>query len=199
VRLDVTVANRLRIALAVLAIGLMTSCSGIRQYPNTLAKNVRIRTDVESGSIFSSTRARVGIYRVDAQCRVEYEGTIELDQPVVLVGLPPDRLNYLVFSFLSSSWVANARGSMRQATFFRTRSDHSYEIEVGYRRSLYNVVLREQRPGKSGRREIELTRADACRARSAIGRGLGRSLASSGRSSLWILSQPLVKTAGKPA
>jgi hypothetical protein len=88
---------------------------------------------------------------------------------------------------------------MRQATFFRTRSDHSYEIEVGYRRSLYNVVLREQRPGKSGRREIELTRADACRARSAIGRGLGRSLASSGRSSLWILSQPLVKTAGKPA
>ncbi|HET9489266.1 MAG TPA: hypothetical protein VFR64_05900 [Methylomirabilota bacterium] len=41
-------ANRLRIALAVLAIGLMTGCSGIRPYPNTLAKNVRIRTDVES-------------------------------------------------------------------------------------------------------------------------------------------------------
>lgn len=159
--------NRLRIVLLVLAVGLMASCSGIRPYPNTLDKNVRIRAETGAGSIFSNTRAHVGIYRVDAQCRTEYEGTIELDQPVVLVGLPPDRLNYLVFGFLSSSWLASARTSISQATLLRTRPDHSYEIDVSYRRSIYNVVVREHQPRKSSSREIELKRVDACRERSA--------------------------------
>lgn len=168
---DVTVRKRARIALLVLAVGLMTSCSGIRPYPNTLDKNVRIRTETESRSIFSNTRAHVGIYRVDMECQIEYEGTIDLDQPMVLVGLPADRWNYLVFGFVSSSWLGNARRSISQATLLRTRPDHSYEIDVSYRRSIYNVVVREHQPRKSGSREIELKRVDACRERAALGRG----------------------------
>jgi hypothetical protein len=164
------VADRLRIGLVVLAVGLTTGCSGIRPYTNTPDRNVRIRTETESGSIFSNTRAHVGIYRVDAQCRIEYEGTIELDQPVVVMGLPPDRLNYLVFGFRSSSLLANARNSISQPTLLRTRPDHSYEIDVSYRRSIYNVIVRERQPRKSGSREIELKRLDACPERSALGR-----------------------------
>ncbi len=161
----------MRIALLLLAVGLMTSCSGIRPYPNTLDKNVRIRTETESRSILSNTRAHVEIYRVDTECRIEYEGTIDLAQPLVLVGLPADRLNYLVFGFVSSSWLANARSSISQATLLRTRPDHSYEIDVSYRRSIYNVSLREHQPRKGSGREIELKRVDACRERSALGRG----------------------------
>lgn len=141
----------------------MLGCSGIRPYPNTLEKNVQIRTETRSGSILSSTRANVGIYRVDAQCRVEFEGAIDLDTPVVLVGLPADRLNYLVFGFFSSSFLANARSSISQETLLRTRPGHSYRVDVSYRDSIYHVMVREDGPRTGSGREIELRRLEACR------------------------------------
>jgi hypothetical protein len=149
--------------MLLLGVGLMASCSGIRPYPNTLEKNLAIRTETASGSIFSNTRAHVGIYRVDTECRVEYEGTIDLDKPLVLVGLPSDRLNYLVFGFSSSSFLANARNSISQQTLLRTRPDHSYRIDVSYRDSIYNVVVREHQSRRGGGRELELKRLGDCR------------------------------------
>lgn len=154
---------RLFVVAAFLAVGVLASCSGIRPYPNHLDKNLQIRTDTGSGSIFSSTRASVGIYRVDAQCRIEYEGTIDLDKPLVLVGLPSDRLSYLIFSFVGSSFLAHARTSMSQETLLRTRAEHSYQIDVSYRNSIYNVVVREHHARKLGDRDIELKRLDTCR------------------------------------
>jgi hypothetical protein len=145
------------------AVGLIAGCSGSRPSPNTLEKNLRIQTETESGSIFSNTRVHLGIYRVDAQCQIEYEGTIDLDKPVVLVALPSDRLSYLVFGFSSSSLLANARGSISQATLLRTRPGHSYRIDVSYRNSIYGVVVREHHPHKRSSREIELKRLGACR------------------------------------
>jgi len=152
-----------RLSLLLLAVGLLAGCSSIRPYPNNLDKNLQIRTETGSGSIFSSTRASVGIYRVDGQCRIEYEGTIDLDKPVVLVGLPSDRLSYLIFSFFSSSLFGHARTSMSQETLLRTRTSYSYQIDVSYRNSIYNVVVREHYPRKRGSREIDLRRLDACR------------------------------------
>lgn len=111
----------------------------------------------------SSTRASVGIYRVDGKCRIDYEGTIDLDKPVVLVGLPEDRLSYLIFKFSSSSFLASARSSIDQATLLRSRPDHSYQIEVSYRDGIYNVVVREQHPQARAGRDLELIRLDACR------------------------------------
>lgn len=150
--------------LLLLTGGLLASCSGIRPYPNNLDKNVQIRTATSSGSIFSTTRANVGIYRVDGQCRTEYEGTIDLDKPVVLVGLPWDRLSYLVFRFSSSSFLANTRSSISQETLLRTQPGHSYQIDVSYRNSIYNVVVREHHPRTRASREIDLQRLGACKA-----------------------------------
>lgn len=161
---DVTVGNCLRIRLLLLlTVSLLASCSGIRPYPNNLDKNVQIQTETRSGSILSKTRAYVGIYQVDGQCRIEYEGTVNLDRAVVLVGLPSDRLSYLVFSFVSSSFLANARSSISQETLLRTRPDHSYQIDVSYRDSIYNVVVREHDPRMRGSREIEVKRLGGCR------------------------------------
>lgn len=161
-----------------LAVGLLSACSGIRPYPNHLDKNVQIRTDTASGSIFSSTRASVGIYRVDEHCRIQYEGTIDLDKPVVLVGLPSDRLSYLIFRFSSSSFLANVRSSIAQETLLKTRTGHAYQVDVTYRNSIYNVVVREQYPRKRGSHELDLKRLDACRdpiARSPSSNPSGRS------------------------
>ena len=149
--------------MLLLAFALTAGCSGIRPYPNTLDKNVQVRTETRSGSIFSSTRASVAIYRVDPQCRVAYEGTLDLNEPVILVGLPTDRVSYLVFGFHSSSFLGNPRSSISQETVLRTRAGHAYDIDVSYRNSLYNVVVHERQPRTGERRELELKRLSACR------------------------------------
>ena len=74
----------------------------MRPYPNTLAKNLYIKTEKESGSIFSKVRTALEIYRVDERCQIKYEGTVRLDRPLVEVGIPSDRLSYLIFNFSCS-------------------------------------------------------------------------------------------------
>ncbi len=153
-----------RCALSVvLVVGLLVGCSGIKPYPNTLEKNLQIRTETKSGSIFSKVRSAVGIYRVDEQCRIEYQGTVNLDEPLVPVGIPADRLSYLVFAFASSSLLANARSTISQETLLKPRAGYSYLIAVSYQDDIYNVIVREDHPRKGISREIELQGLDACR------------------------------------
>lgn len=152
-----------------LAVGLFAGCSGIRPYSNTLEKNLHIRTATKSGSIFSTVRAAVSIYRVDEQCRIEYQGTVDLDEPLVLVGIAPDRLSYLMFGFASSSFFANARSTISQETLLKPRAGYRYDITVSYKDDIYNVVVREHHPRKAASRDIELKGLDACEGSASAG------------------------------
>ena len=144
------------------AVGLAAGCSGLKPYPNTLAPNLQIRTEAKSGSVFSSVRADVGIYRVDPQCRIEYQGTVDLDKPTVAVGIPADRPSYLVFGFSSASFLGGTRSSISQETLLRPRPGYSYDIEATYKDDLYNVVIREVHPASGARRTIDLQPLSAC-------------------------------------
>lgn len=147
-----------------MACGLLAGCSGMKPYPNSLEKNLRIRTETKSGSIFSKVRAAVGIYRVDEQCKIEYQGTVELDTPRVPVGIPSERLSYMVFGFASSSFLANTSSTIRQETLLKPRAGYSYDIEVNYKDDIYNVVIRENHPPSGASRKIGLKGLSACRA-----------------------------------
>jgi hypothetical protein len=145
-----------------LAVGLLTSCSGLKPYPNTLDPNLRIRTETKSGSVFSGVRAAVGVYRVDERCQIEYQGTVDLDKPIVAVGIPADRASYLVFGFASSSFLGGTRSTMSQETLLRPRPGYSYDVEASYKDDIYSVVIREVHPGTGASRAIELRRLSAC-------------------------------------
>ena len=67
---------RRRVAL-LLFISLLAACSGIKTYPNTLDKNLNIRTDTHSNEFLGKVKADVDIYRVDANCEDEYLGTAD--------------------------------------------------------------------------------------------------------------------------
>lgn len=148
----------------VLAVSLLAGCSGIRPYPDTVGKNMLIRTETKSGSIFSKVRAAVHIYRVDANCQIEYEGTIKLDEPSVAVGIPSNRSSYLVFDFSSSSFLANSRSSISYETLFRPRAGHNYDAMVSYKDDIYNVEIRETNTRKSSGRVIDRQDLSACNA-----------------------------------
>jgi hypothetical protein len=149
--------------LLLLGVGLLASCSGLKPYPNTLEPNLQIRTETKSGSLFSGVRAAVGVYRLDERCQIEYQGTVDLDQPIVVFGIPADRASYLVFDFASSSFLGSVRSTVSHETLLRPRPGYSYQIEASYEDDIYNVVIREVHPRTGASRAIELRRLDACR------------------------------------
>ena len=105
-------AIKWRLLGVLVLVGLLAGCSGKFAYRNTLAKNLHIQTETDSGSVLSSVAAAVGIYRVDEHCKIDYQGTVDLDTPSVSVGIPSGRPSYLVFEFASSSFLASSRRSI---------------------------------------------------------------------------------------
>lgn len=149
-------------ALLVCVVAMVAGCSSAVRYADPGDKNLSIRTETSSGSAFSSVQAVLGVHALDAQCKPIYEGYVELDRPLVLVGIPPGRLSYLVFEFASSSFLGGTRGSITQETLLRPRPGATYDVRVTYKNELYEVAIRETPRG--GRpREIELAGLGACK------------------------------------
>jgi len=133
-------------------------CSGLHPYRSDLAKNLTVQTKTASGSIFTSLRARVDIYAVDDACQLSYQGSVQLQQPEVAIGLPPDRACYLNFVFSSSSFLASARGTTGFDTYVQTRPGYQYLAEASYLEGIYDVILTEQKAGGGKPRELDYGR-----------------------------------------
>ncbi|HET9734133.1 MAG TPA: hypothetical protein VFP62_02580 [Burkholderiales bacterium] len=150
-------------ALVFLGAVVVAGCGGATRYTDSGEKNLIIRTETSAGSAFSSVKAVIGVHAVDAQCQLTYEGYVELDRPLVQVGIPPGRLSYLVFEFASSSFLGGTRGSISQETLLRPRPGATYEVRVTYQNELYEVAIRETPPRGGRPRDIELVGLGACK------------------------------------
>jgi hypothetical protein len=154
--------KKVAIIALLLTSNFLTGCSGIKTYPNNLDKNLYITTTTESGSFFSSVNSALDIYLVNRDCSLAYQGTIKLDKASVTVGIPTDKSSYLVFSFASSSFLANSSSSISQETLLKPRKGYRYKINVSYIDDIYNVEIRETHPRKSTSREIDTVRLNTC-------------------------------------
>lgn len=144
-----------RAAVWLLAAGLLAGCWGLKTYPDTSPKNLFVKTETRSGSIFSRTQVAVHIHEVDAGCRTAYLGTVQLTEPTVEIGIPPDRLSYLEFSFYNSSFLGGSSSTISYATLLRPRAGHTYDASARYTDGIYHVVIRESGVRGSASREIE--------------------------------------------
>jgi hypothetical protein len=136
---------------------LLAGCAGASRYADLPEKNLVIRAEV------SGARAVVGVHAVDAKCKLTYKGFVELDEPVVRVGIPAGRPSYLVFEFATSSFWGGTRGSIKRETLLRPLPGASYDIRVTYKDALYDVVIRELPPRGGRAREVEFASLGACR------------------------------------
>jgi len=148
-----------RVAGWLLGASLVAGCSGIKTYPDTLAKNLHVRTEASSSS--ARMRVALDIHQVYANCRTEYQGTVQLDQPSVSIGIPPERQSYLVFVFSGSSFLSGS-SSINYATLLSPRAGHSYDARASYKDGIYHVEIRETDPRRSAGREIERRSLDEC-------------------------------------
>jgi hypothetical protein len=140
----------------------LAGCSGLQTYPNNLDKNLQVRTQVQSGSAFSKVRASMSIYEVNAQCQVQYEGTVNLEELSVPVGIPAGRWSYLVFDFSSSGFLSNTSTSTASGALLNPQAGTRYDIDVSYLDDIYNVTIRSV-AGDGVVLELPLLGLEACR------------------------------------
>lgn len=137
----------LRRAALLLAVFLAAGCSSTKTYQARGPDNVFVT------SAISKMRGAVHIHDVDAACRTEYLGSVQLDRSEIALGLPAERPSYVVFTFESSS-LLSANTSMSVGTLVKPRPGYRYEFAVTYRDSIYNVALRESDPRRGSSREL---------------------------------------------
>jgi hypothetical protein len=130
-------------------------CATIKTYPNTLAPNVHIRTEVDSGSSFKSAAAALDIYHLRAGCQVEHLGRVNLDGPVTDVGMQPDKASYVEFLFVNKTFLSSNVNALRYDTLLTPRSGYEYDVRLSYDNGLYSVAIRETRKGSSTSRVVE--------------------------------------------
>ena len=141
-----------RIAAWLVGACVLAGCSSLKTYPDTSPKNLVVKTEASSGSMLGRTRVSVHIHEVDANCRTQYLGTVQLNEPTVEIGLPPGRLSFLEFSFYSSSFLGSSSGTISHDTLLRPRAGYTYAASARYTDGIYHVVILESgRRGKPGR------------------------------------------------
>ncbi len=155
------------VGLLVWAATLLPACSGIKAYDNSLNKNLHVHTATDSGSWFSRVRTAVDIHRVGEDCAIDYEGTVQLADSKIDIGIPPHRWSYLVFVFDSSSFFGNRSGTITYETLLKPRQNYHYDVAVSYRDDIYHVGIRETLPNQSTGRELDRLAFSACRSSSS--------------------------------
>jgi hypothetical protein len=164
VRADPASASGVRACRAVLAALAVAGCAtGVKNYPNTLDKNVQIRSETVSSSSLFQVRTAVGVYRVGERCELEFEGVVNIDRPTVAMGIPANRWTYLDFTFNGSSPDGSSGGAVSRETLFRARAGYRYDVAVTYRKDTYHVAIREIPPKGGAGREVEFRDIRACR------------------------------------
>jgi hypothetical protein len=105
----------------------------------------------------------VDIFSVKANCETEYLGTVDLSDPSVEIGIPPDGLSYMVFVFSNSSFLGSSRSALSHETLIKARAGYHYDIRVSYVDDIYNVAILETDPRTTGERKIAVRGISACK------------------------------------
>lgn len=143
--------NRVHLACWLFLIAAITGCSGLKTYPDTLEKNLLVRTKT-SGSLFMSVQVFLHIYDLKDDCKNEYLGTIKLKNGETQIGLPMGRPAYLAFVF-------HTDGIVPDTTILTPQPGVRYNADVNYADRIYNVSIHEAGPhGKQGREIQRQTR-----------------------------------------
>jgi hypothetical protein len=145
-----------------LAASLLAGCSGLKPYPDAAAKNLLIRTETSSGSMLSKVRAVVHVHEVDASCRTQYQGTVQLAESTVEIGLPVDRVSLVAFVFNTTASFGGSSGSIRVEHLLKPRAGYAYQAKLSYVDAIYDVVVREIDPRRSSSRVLHRTSAKGC-------------------------------------
>ena len=147
---------------AVLVVTLsLAGCSGLRPYPNTVAKNAVIHVRTDSGTLLSRTGVELDLYTVDVGCGSKYLGTLELHDASVELGLPLDTQVRLAYVFARSALLGTS-GTTTIEMIVTPQRGYRYEFDISYLKTGYTATGRRFAPGQAHGTDIEHTRLLDC-------------------------------------
>lgn len=135
---------------------LLAGCSGLKNYRSDYQANLFITTDTPASGWLSDVDAALDIYQMRDDCGVDYQGTVNLRDPLVEVGVPAGVAAYLVFRVESSAFLTNTYSSVGYDVAFYPDFGHVYDVNVVYRDNIYDVEVRERLRGGIERQHLLL-------------------------------------------
>lgn len=141
--------------MLVLVAGMASACSSTHSYTNSTPENMVISPDVRKGS------ARMHVYDVGNACDLKYQGTVELSDSKLKVGIPVNTLSYLDFNFSDSSIFAGSH-STSYGMYLTPRAGSQYDATVSYIDGMYYAKINEQESLGGARREVPRVVPKAC-------------------------------------
>ncbi len=148
------------IALITMLCCLLGGCSGLKTYRSDNQKNLYINTQTDARGWFSGVDASLDIYRIQGDCELDYQGTVELRNSRVEVGVPAGEPAFLAFRFESSAFLANSHSSMSYDVTLNPLVGYIYDVGVTYRDNIYNVEVQERAPGETESQAMVLSTRD---------------------------------------
>lgn len=137
-----------RAVLIVLVAGTISACSSTHNYTSNTPENLTLIPDVRSGS------ARLHVYDIDNMCNLTYQGTVELSDAKVKIGLPVNKPSYLVFNFSNPSLFTGGHSTSYEM-FLAPRAGYYYDAAVNYIDGMYGAVIHEQNPSGGTWHEVQ--------------------------------------------
>lgn len=135
------------VSITLLLCCLLVACSGLQGYRGDTQKNLYITTNTESHGWLSSVDAALDIYQMPDGCNVDYQGTVQLDHPLVEVGVPQGVPAYLVFRVESSEFLSNTQRTLGYDFALYPEYGQVYDVNVVYRDNVYDVEVAERPRG----------------------------------------------------
>lgn len=137
---------------------ILAGCSNLKTYPDNLAKNIYVKTKVDSG-----VEARIDIYEMDDNCEGDYAGSVDLDKKTTRFGLKKSRLSYLDFRFITSSFFSASSSSSGMSTLIKPRKGYRYDVSVSYEDNIYDIEIKERASKSKKGREVSILPLQACK------------------------------------
>lgn len=133
--------------IPVVALIFLGGCSGISAYHSAPDHNLTVYTQARSTALFTRVRTALDIYSVRADCKLRYQGTLQLNRPAVALGVPVRQRSLLVFRFDRAAYLAGTSAEITDATLFTPEPSDRYTANVRYAHGIYDVHLRARRWG----------------------------------------------------
>ena len=144
-------------------ISVLGACSNIKPYPDHRPENVIVKVTADSGSFFTDIKTALHIYSVNNDCKSNYLGTVDFENPITRLGLPTNELLYLDFSFVNSGFLSSQSSSMSYDTLLTPLKAAQYNIELNYMDDMYNMEIWEKLSNKVSKRELDRRSYDSCK------------------------------------
>ncbi len=133
--------------VTVAALILLGGCSGISAYRSAPDHNLTVHTQAHTAAFFTRVSTALDIYSVDADCKLRYQGTLQLNRSTVALGVPVRQRSLLVFRFDRAAYLAGTSAEITDATLLTPKFRERYTADVRYAHGIYDVHLFARRWG----------------------------------------------------